>query len=861
MAQNDPWAGVVTTSGAPRVPTTPAIGKVPTLQEKRAKELEKTNQEITLNYNQDRRANQASSIAAAEEERKRKKEARDERVREITGGVDTTEAENNAAHLATLLAGHKREIDRVLEEHPDAAKPGWLEFAADAIGGERGRALAIGKEAEMARQVLNTRYRAAADIILRLGTGAAYNAEEWENFIENYMPQVTDSPELLRTKRAMLEEALLAARVKSGAGVVKVDQALSEWDKAFGGSEGQKPAIDNSALTKIKPGESLPQQRSIADIADPVEYNLSQDKRSWEVPAEFSTAHAQWVRANPNATAEDYINFRQQLDALAVKAAGVGGRIKLIDKQDAETFLDFYRKNPTAEIPSLTSERDLDWHEKVAALLPEAIGEEGSTALINAGNAVSFGTLEGLLATDGQRLSKRMADKRSPIAAMTGDMAGSIIPGVWSERLGAELLAKLGREAPRLGAFAGDVGYNAIRGGMAADEGQGAEGTAKGAGAAVIGSPVGRLMGRGMKGFLDETTQRQIDDLIEKEVDLTTLQRMGAGKFEETFQGTPIIRGAREEANKSWNLAQANETLKLVGESLPKDVEAGFDTNTVVNQILNRKYNEIRPLLQGSFDKIYQNATAALRQQGRASAIKRKLFTNITEIEKTLGAKGYDGNSFKDADQRLRALATDWKAATAETVDTPSIYHDMGDIAEKYRRQLRLQVERNHPEVAQKLKALDRAWSRNVRTERASLSARAQKAEGVYSPGELLDSSKMLDTSPKRGLSARGKAFGQQEALEASRVMGSKPVPETSSFLQGGAATGVSYKLPKTVTALGSALYAPGVKRVSQALLTADRAKLAAKYGIPEKVVEAIAKKIPPEALAAALARYKATEK
>ena len=101
-------------------------------------------------------------------------------------------------------------------------------------------------------------------------------------------------------------------------------------------------------------------------------------------------------------------------------------------------------------------------------------------------------------------------------------------------------------------------------------------------------------------------------------------------------------------------------------------------------------------------------------------------------------------------------------------------------------------------------------------------------------------------------MSSRGKAFGQKEATDAGKVLGSKPVPETESWLQTGGLgylAGQVIGLPLTAS-IGAAAYTPGFKRLTQALLTSKR---------PE-TLQKLMKPLPPEVIAAVMARRQATE-
>lgn len=828
--QNDPWAEFRWTP-APQAPvaapTLPTV-RPPTAAAKREQDYRRTEQQSALDANQDARADTAVGIQLAKEERDRIEFERKQKQLGITGDVDTTESEKTAAFLATQLEDHFRNIRRITEKHPEAVQPGILETAAEALGNPTLKGFVTSKSTEGARQQLENRYGLAVDALLTLGTGAAYTEQQFKTYREAYAPRLTDTPETLEDKKNMLRSAIQAARVKSGAGAVNIDRALDELYSA-----------------------PIQQQRSIDDIATPDQQQKSSTVRRTDAPPGMSEEHALWVRQNPNATPRDYVEFRKQLSA---KYRDKSGNMYSTDnlseqRQEIADYLDYYRKNPNAEIPGLMQEEPLTSAESISAKMSDFLGEGPATGLAQLGNAGSFGAVDALASRSQKRAFDKAEDRKSDWAA-AGDILGSIAPSVAMEKgIGALARTALGREAPVAASLFGEGGYNAIRGAAGADEGEGLKDAAMGGMAGGVGAVGGRLIGRGAQSFQAPETSKAINELTAGGTDLTTLQRAGLGRVEELGQGLPIVRGAREKSIKSWNIANVNDALSHVGEKLPKGVKAGTEANDAMNQILNAKYSELRPKIVGNFDQQFRNSVAALAASGKGSKLKRDLFTEISDVMRPL-ANGYDGNTFKDADSRLRALATDWMKATAETTTSPSTYHEMGRLAEKIRKQLRFQVERNTPEVARDLKALDRAWSKSIRIEDASL--RALKSEGVYAPGQMVETIKKLDTSPRKGMSSRGKAFGQKEATNAGKILGSKPVPETESWLQTGGLgylAGQVVGLPLTAS-VGAAAYAPGFKRITQALLTAKR---------PEKL-QKLTKAIPPEVISAVLARRQATE-
>lgn len=836
MPQPDPWAKFRQTPPDPK--PEPAPLPAPTLEDKRRTEARAAEQNMDLQQRSSNRADaslqmEAERLRIAQEEAERKAKAA-----EITGGVNPTESEATASYLTTLLENDVREIERQGKAHPDAFKPGWVETIGATIGGERGRALATSSETQDARQIIHGRYLGAVDSILKLGTGAAYTKEELENYAEVFAPQVTDSPAVLQDKAKRLREAVLAARVKSGVGVENVNRAMAAIDQLYG-----NPAYDEQGNIK----------HSLSDIDTPTTYDISPDgdKKTYPLPPEMNAENAAWVRANPGASVADYIKFRKELDAKynipADMKQGYEGR-----DPEYEEFLKFYREHPSSDIPDLMYTRPLGVAEKFANTLSKPFSEETVNLAATVGNAVTGGLPEAML-DPASKASFEEYRARNPKTTLLGEIGGAAVPTALLEKGLTKLAVKgLGKALPKTTSTLANAAYGAARGAASADEGEGISEAAKGAALGVAGEALGRTVGRGARGWMKPETRAAVDELLAQGADLTTAQRAGLGKLEELGQGIPIVRGAREAANDSWNVSNVNKALSFIGEKLPKGIKAeGGAANEAANKILNARYNSIRPQVVGSFDQQFKSATAALKAAGRSSPLKRKLYAEIAEIEKTFIGGKYDGNTFKDADARLRNLSSDWMAASAETTTSPSVYHEMGRLAESFRKQLRMQVARNTPDVGVELKKLDRAWARMVQLEKASIK---DSVNLTYSPRELLNTIKQLDTSPRKGAFARGKAFGQKEAQAAADVLGSKKVPETESWFQTG---GMGYLakqalgIPATLTA-GAAAYAPGIKRITQAILAGDRNKL-----IPKKLSDSILGQIPPEVIAAAILRAK----
>lgn len=303
--------------------------------------------------------------------------------------------------------------------------------------------------------------------------------------------------------------------------------------------------------------------------------------------------------------------------------------------------------------------------------------------------------------------------------------------------------------------------------------------------------------------------------------DLTTMQRGGMTAIEEAGQGLPAVSSAREKALESQNLQNSARVLARVGKELPKDIRAGQDANAYVNTQLNDVYNRLRPQIKGKADNGFNSAIAALRKQATdAGPEQKELWTKIEEqLQKFRNPDGtFNGQGYREASTGLRELTDFWQ--TAKSTGSSIEAGDMARIAEQARRQMQALVARANPAVGKQLKAVEGAWAHQARIELASRGA-AKATRGVYSPDEYLSAIERSDTSRNKAAVARGKAFDQPYAQNAREVLGGKPAKRASmrETAIGGAMIGLGGGLVTAAATLAGAGYAPGVKRLAQAIV------------------------------------------
>lgn len=749
-------------------------------------------------------ANEAERLRLAREEAKRAEEkaARDRKKAEQTGGIDTTEAENTAAFLTTQLSSHVNKINEILKDRPEAIKPGWAETIGGLFG-ERTRAMATPDAVQDVRNTLNNRYSLAADVLLTLGTGAAYTAEQKKAYVESYSPKVTDGPETLEDKRNMMREAVIAARAKSGAATSQIDRALAEIDKLYK----VDPTVDFSG-----------------------EKELSTTVKTVDLPQGYQEDHNTFIREHPRGTltVEDYSKFRRSLDEKYAADMPQGAHTN----QDAvKLFVKEYNAGkPISKIGPI--EKPLSEVEKSDA---EFASSPLGTGLMNYANAATAGAVDLAVGQKG-REAKDLANEQNWKSALTGEVLGSIAPLALAENAGIKIAGRFANPATATaikklsarGRLGVDVGANTLYGGTrgfaGADEGEGVEGAQFGALTGGGSAGVANLALKGARPFLSAATIKALEATpgIKKSV----LQSIGQGRVEKAFSHIPGASGERRIAFESLNTDNVNRALRNVGEKLPKGLEPGIEQTAYMNKVLNNKYNQILPRIVGAPDAQYRNQFMALKTLNASTPEKAAMFKEIEDAQALFFDTGgrYTGQGYRNASDRLRALTKTWGRAEENQGNVAA--GDMARAAETARKQLQHLVQRRTPEVAADLKKLERAWAHSVRIEDAAERA-ATTGDTVYSASQYVAAIKKHE--PVRGRFARGKALDQDYAMAAQKLLGSGNVPEisplqTSAVLGAiGGSTFVSPAIPTIIGAITLGLYGPGAKQTVKAILSGKR--------------------------------------
>jgi hypothetical protein len=642
--------------------------------------------------------------------------------------------------------------------------------------------------------------------------GALADREEWKKRLS-----LAGSPE------ALASQVREAVSLLSG----RVEASNAQFKQATGANADFFDLMSPKARQVY---EKFSDPNFAASSTDTGEKKLSTDTKTIAIPQGYQNEHTAFLHDNlDHLTPEQYVQFRNQMDD---KYLTVGHQP--ISLEDAKNYLDALKKgSKSAPIPGIqTGMTDIEKQRAAFAMSPLGTGLE------NFANAGTLGAVDLAVGQEGREV-KDLANAENPKAAFAGEIAGSIGGLSAVEKVSAKLAAKLGVSptvmAKLLGGtgradIAADVGTNAAYGGArgfaGADEGQGGSGFAQGLAAGGLAGGAGQLVTKGVAPVLNQATSDALKQL--KNVDMTTLQRLGLGGVEESIHGLPFVRGARADAVKSFNRDNANRALSYIGVKVPKDIPPGTAMNNFVDQQASNFYNTVKPKIVGKVDKTFNDAVIAMKA-GANTADKKAMFQEIQDallLFKDPKTGAYTGDGYRAASERLRALTDAFSTRAENQGDIAA--QDMARVAEQARKQMQFVVGRNTPEVAADLKAVERTWARKMRIEDAS--NRAQQNDSVYSPGQYGLSIKKLDTSRNKGATARGQALDQSYQEASQKIIGADAVPKKISLRESGIAAaalgGGAYAAPAAATFFAGAAfgaYGPGVKRIVQYALTGKR--------------------------------------
>ncbi len=266
-----------------------------------------------------------------------------------------------------------------------------------------------------------------------------------------------------------------------------------------------------------------------------------------------------------------------------------------------------------------------------------------------------------------------------------------------------------------------------------------------------------------------------VRELMDHGVQLTLgqLEPKIAKRMEEAAKSVPIlgsfIRSAERRTLDSFNVATVNRSLEPLG--IKVDAKNGREAIQKGQEILDKHYADVRKDIKGlhqdsMFDADLQRLRMDLDEMPEGMANRVEAVIQNRVMSKFGYIQSMTGAEFKQAESELSTVANTAKSS-ADAAE-----RQFGYKIDEVRSALRDALGRQYPAIADKLKEVNHAFSRFADVERAA-SYRAT-GESRFTPGDLLQSIKRADKSPRDKQFAAGNRPLQDWAETAHGVIGNK---------------------------------------------------------------------------------------
>lgn len=373
-------------------------------------------------------------------------------------------------------------------------------------------------------------------------------------------------------------------------------------------------------------------------------------------------------------------------------------------------------------------------------------------------------------------------------------------------------MALAGRAAPA----AGVIGGEGAVGGLQA-EGQDrefGEGFSEGAAGAAVGMGVGNVLGRAVQRIQRplRAANRVSAEQVAAGVPLTPGQYAnGATRWvEDRMSALPLIgpqiKARQADAFNEWNKQLLQKVTNLVdGPAIKAAGNGGFEE---VGQVFSKAYDALDEMRLPLNDEIAQSILSLAGKRGSADYVGKAAVDESLQFLSKRSTEGFDvmsGAGYRGLRKQLKAAL---KTARREN----------DEIGEDVIGELLDGIKTLAPkDFLARLDAADRGYGQLETLRRAGTYKGASEAEGVFTPGELMQAVRGRGGRAGRRAVAEGRAPLQREATEAASTFGaSKP--------------GILEPTINPLVAAGSFLAAPGSTTTAMALAPAAYTKPGVKY-------------------------------
>lgn len=335
---------------------------------------------------------------------------------------------------------------------------------------------------------------------------------------------------------------------------------------------------------------------------------------------------------------------------------------------------------------------------------------------------------------------------------------------------------------------------------------------------AFIGGIAGKVGEKAVKGLARVINPRVapvVQRLQKAGVRLTPGQILGASDskvgrivkgFEDKASSIPIVgdlvSGARRRSVEDFNRAALSEPLKSIGAKLPKDAGPGHSGIAAVERALGDAYDDVLPKLSVRADQQFTDDLANFAQDAdtllpeRAAQFARIMQSDVGKNFDQAG--GLAGEGLKAVESRLgKRIRTYGGSADPDA-------SDMADLLRQVQSSIREMAARQNPAQAGRLRDINEGFAKFTRVQ----SAASKANEGIFTPGQLRTATRIMDTSTRKGQSARGGALMQGLAEDAQSVLPSS-VPDSGTAGRLAALLGGAGYIEPTAAIAGGAAMLP----------------------------------------------------
>lgn len=186
-----------------------------------------------------RRANEKTKIA--EENRLAARKLEEDKLKEANPMGSITEGERKASTLLTRMQSSSKQLEDVLKQYPNAAKPEYLSSLVQGISEPAANIIR-----STPRQQIETAQKDIVDAYLTASTGATYTPIQFKEFKEFLFPQIGDDLPTLKDKENRLKTAIEAVRLQAGRAAKLVPEVKSGNQPPAGAPPDAKQAKDGN---------------------------------------------------------------------------------------------------------------------------------------------------------------------------------------------------------------------------------------------------------------------------------------------------------------------------------------------------------------------------------------------------------------------------------------------------------------------------------------------------------------------------------------------------------------------------------------------------------------------------------------